>query len=185
MARYRIILVDSDVISHFIAVGMIDRLDEILAPNLLFLVDDVYHEVIRHPLDSNREEKVDSWITSKHITRIPFPFSNEKIRTEFYRIKKAYPMLDSGERACMAMARFARETIASSNFKDIKQYAEDYGIDYIGCIDILYIAWKRGLLTLEQCNQFIADAVLINHARFPVQKLEDYVPDRDLTWFLR
>ena len=88
MARYRIILVDSDVISHFIAVGMIDRLDEILAPNLLFLVDDVYHEVIRHPLDSNRKEKVDSWITSKHITRIPFPFSNEKIRTEFYRIKK-------------------------------------------------------------------------------------------------
>ena len=94
-------------------------------------------------------------------------------------------MLDPGERACMAMARFARETIASSNFRDIKQYAEDYGIDYIGCIDILYIAWKRGLLTLEQCNQFIADAIRINHARFPVQRLEDYVPDRDLTWFLR
>ena len=136
MAKYRIVLLDSDVISHFIAVGMIDRLDEILAPNLLFLVDDVYNEVIRHPLDSNRKAKVDSWIASKHITRIPFPYGNEKIRTEFYRIKKAYPMLDPGERACMA-------------------------------------------------NQFIADAIRINHACFPVQRLEDYVPDRDLTWFLR
>ena len=100
MAKYRIVLLDSDVISHFIAVGMIDRLDEILAPNLLFLVDDVYYEVIRHPLDSNRKDKVDSWITGKHITRIPFPFSNEKIRTEFYRIKKAYPMLDPGPHCC-------------------------------------------------------------------------------------
>ena len=185
MGKYKIILVDSDVISHFIAVGMIDRLDEILAPNLLFLVEDVYKEVIRHPLDSDRKNKVDSWIANKRITKIPFPFNNEKVREEFYRIKKAYPMLDYGERACMAMARFGREVIASSNFKDIKQYAENYGVEYIGCVDILFIALHKAVFTLEQCNRFIADATRINHARFPVRKIEDYSPDRDLGWFLK
>ena len=83
MGKYKIILVDSDVISHFIAVGMIDRLDEILAPNLLFLVEDVYKEVIRHPLDSDRKNKVDSWIANKRITKIPSRLTTKKFARNF------------------------------------------------------------------------------------------------------
>lgn len=184
MGKYRIILVDADVVSHFLVAGRINELSVILAPNLVFIVDNVYNEAIRHPSDPDRKTKVDTWIKECKITRIPFPFANEKVRMEFYRIKKDYPMLDEGERACMAMSRYCKEVIASSNFNDIKQYAEDNGIEYIGCIDILYVAWKNGLFSSVDCNNFINTALTINHARFPVFRIEDYQPDRDLSLFL-
>ena len=184
MARYKIILVDSDVISHFISVGQIDCLSEILKPNPLFVVDNVYKEIIRHPSDTQRKDKVDAWIKKSKINRIPFPFLNENIKLEFYRIKKVYGIkIGDGERACMAMARYGKEVIASSNFNDIKEYAEANGIEYIGCLDILYIAWKRGYFTKEQCNSFITSAVKINNARFPVNDIESYIPDRDLSFY--
>lgn len=184
MARYKIILVDSDVISHFISVGQIDCLSEILKPNLLFVVDNVYNEIIRHPSDTHRKEEVDGWIKRCKINKIPFPFLNENIRLEYYKIKKDYGIkIGDGERACMAMARYGKEVIASSNFRDIKEYAEINGIEYIGCLDILYIAWKKGYFTKEQCNSFIIGAVMINNACFPVNDIELYEPDRDLSFY--
>ena len=84
MGSYKIILLDSDVISHFLVSGRLPRLKDILAPNLLFLVDDVYNEVILHPSDPDRQSKIDEWVTSCKIYRIRFPYANEKVRLEYY-----------------------------------------------------------------------------------------------------
>lgn len=184
MGKYKIVLADSDVISHFLVAGKIERLSEILNPNLLFVVDDVYQEVIKHPIDQDRKTKIDTWIEACKITRIPFPFRNEQVRMEFYRLKKESPLLGAGERACMSMARYCHEVIASSNFRDVKSYADANGIEYIGCMDILYIAWKKGLFSAEDCHNFIAVAIRENQARFPVLKIEDYLLDRDLSSFI-
>ena len=40
-----------------------------------------------------------------------------------------------GECACMAMARYGQETIASSNFRDVAPYCDANDIEYIGVID--------------------------------------------------
>ena len=58
MANYKIVLVDTDVISHFIATGNISRLAKIFEPNILFVLDMVYEEACRHPWDNERKEKV-------------------------------------------------------------------------------------------------------------------------------
>lgn len=43
---------------------------------------------------------------------------------------------------------------------------------------------QKGLMTEEECNAFINDAIVLNHARFPVSAMNDYVLDRDLTeWY--
>lgn len=46
-------------------------------------------------------------------------------------------MLGDGERACMSMARFGQEVIASSNFRDVAPYCDENGIIYwnAGCAD--------------------------------------------------
>ena len=44
MARAKVILVDADVISHFIATDHIYELNEILSPHQLYIVDNVYKE---------------------------------------------------------------------------------------------------------------------------------------------
>ena len=92
----------------------------------------------------------------------------------FFRLKKERPMLGEGERACMSMARFGQEVIASSNFRDVAPYCDENGIEYIGTLDILTIAMNKGIFTSKECNQFVMDAKAKNKARFPVEDITDY-----------
>lgn len=185
MAKSKVILIDADVISHFIVTGNIMRLHTILSPHSLFVVDNVYKEATNPCLGSSRKETIDKWIIDAHIYRIPFPEKSDNVRREFYRLKKDCPLLDEGERACVAMARFGKETIASSNFRDIKPYCETNGIEYIGCMDILYIANQRGIMSESECDQFIARSKLINNARLPSNSIKEYIPDRNLDEYIR
>lgn len=49
MGRNKVILVDADVISHFMATGYIDKLTEILQPHAVMIVENVYKEASYHP----------------------------------------------------------------------------------------------------------------------------------------
>lgn len=73
MAKSKIILLDSDVISHFMSTAKIDMLPKILSPHSLFIVDDVYRESVYHPLFEDRKQELDDWIAKHKIQRIKFP----------------------------------------------------------------------------------------------------------------
>lgn len=146
MGRNKVILVDADVISHFMATGYIDRLTEILQPHAVMIVENVYKEASYHPTEPDRKRKVDKWMERCKVCKIAFPYANENIRREFLRLKKENPMLGDGERACMSMARFGQEVIASSNFRDVAPYCDENGIEYIGTLDVLTIAMNKGIL---------------------------------------
>ena len=183
MAKGKTILLDSDVISHFMTAGQINRLAEILSPHYLMIVDDVYRESCHHPIFEDRKEELDKWISSCKIKRIPFPWNNDNVKLEFYRIKKEQPQLGAGERACLAIARYGHDVVASSNFRDVADYCEKYSIEHIGVMDILTIAVRRKLFTIDDCNKFMRNADIFHDARFPVRKNEDYTPTRNLDEF--
>ena len=67
MAKSKIILLDSDVISHFMSTAKIDVLPKILSPNYLYIVDDVYRESIHHPIFEDRKQELDNWISKNKI----------------------------------------------------------------------------------------------------------------------
>ena len=182
MARAKVILVDSDVISHFIATGHIYDLNQILSPHHLLIVEQVYKEATYHPWDDTRKEEVDEWLSKSKAEKINFP-SQSMIVEEYYRLKHENKRFGNGECACMAMAKYGKETIASSNFRDVAEYCDANGIEYIGVLDILQIALNKGFWDVEKCNQFIHDALIINQARFPVDNIEDYQPSIDLSGF--
>ena len=183
MAKSKIILLDSDVISHFMSTAKIDLLPQILSPHHLFIVADVYRESILHPLFEDRKQELDKWIAKYRIQKRDFPWGNDNIKLEFYRIKKEFPQLGAGERACLAIARYEKDAIASSNFRDVADYCEQFSIEHIGVMDILTIAVRRDIFTVGECNKFIHDAIVINDAKFPVAKYEDYSPARNLDEF--
>lgn len=108
---------------------------------------------------------------------------NNNIKEEFFRLKRDNKLLGDGECACMAMAKFGKEVIASSNFRDVATYCDANDIEYIGVMDILQIAQNKGFWTVDQCNAFIQDAKTINQARFPVSRMEDYQSRIDLNSF--
>ena len=91
MAKSKIILLDSDVISHFMSTAKIDVLPKILSPHHLFIVADVYRESIHHPIFENRKQELDEWIAKHKIQKMDFPWNNNNIKLEFYRIKKESP----------------------------------------------------------------------------------------------
>lgn len=183
MARAKVILVDADVIAHFIATGHIMELNGILSPHQLYVVENVYREATRHPGDANRKQKVDEWIKDSKTCVIKFPSQNQNIKREFFKLKHDNGLLGDGECACMAMARYGQETIASSNFRDVAPYCDANDIEYIGVMDILQIAINKGYWTDEQCDQFIMDAIKENNARFPVDRMEVYKTEKDLGGF--
>lgn len=183
MARAKVILVDADVISHFIATGHIFDLNKILSPHHLLIVDKVYKEASYHPSDDKRKADVDEWLAKSKAEKINFPSANRNIVLEFFKMKHENPKLGDGETACMAMAKYGGETIASSNFRDVADYCKDNKIEYIGVLDILTIAKDKGYWTSEQCNQLINDAIATNQAKFPVDRIEDYKSDKDLSCF--
>lgn len=78
MARAKVILVDADVISHFIATDHIYELNEILSPHQLYIVDNVYKEATYHPSDKERKNKIDEWLKKSKACRISFPKLNRK-----------------------------------------------------------------------------------------------------------
>ena len=183
MARAKVILVDADVIAHFIATGHIMELNGILSPHQLYVVENVYREATRHPGDANRKQKVDEWIKDSKTCVINFPSQNQNIKREFFKLKHDNGLWGDGECACMAMARYGQETIASSNFRDVAPYCDANDIEYIGVMDILQIAINKGYWTDEQCDQFIMDAIKENNARFPVDRMEEYKTEKDLGGF--
>ena len=170
------ILVDADVISHFIACGELLYLPKILSPYNIAILENVYDEIGRI---TSRKLKLDMLLSSnKNVEKMAFPNNNLEIKKEYALIKKNNPLIGDGERACMAIAKHLKNIIASSNFRDIVPYCQANNINYLGTLDILTIALNKGIFDEERCNQFINTAKNINKARFPhsVNKITDYKP---------
>jgi hypothetical protein len=170
----RIILIDADVVSHFIIAGEILSLPRIF-PHPIKLLDKVYVELSRWP---GRKQQVDNLVNFKLIEIIPFPEDKPDIVREFFWIRK---MLDKGigESACMAVARHTKDILASSNLKDIKHYCEMHQIQYLTTMDFLCYALTTGMFDENRCDLFI-ETVLANNSKLPVQRISQFTC-RDLS----
>lgn len=164
----KIILIDADVLSHFITGGQILLLPKIF-PYTIKVLDKVYAEISRMP---GKKTEVDNLLKFRLIEQIPFPEDNPEIRKEYHYIKKKLFKGD-GESACLAVVRYSKEILASSNLKDTASYCKLHQINYLTTMDFLCQAVKNGQLTESDCDDFIL-RVLKAGSRLPVKKLKDY-----------
>ncbi|MDR3286415.1 MAG: hypothetical protein LBT27_03115 [Prevotellaceae bacterium] len=158
------ILLDSDIISHFVANNKLKDLPYILNPHKCIIIDYVYNEISRNRF---RAAFVDDLIKKGVLCKINFPNDNLEIKKEFARIKSENYLIGDGERACMAVAKYNKNIIASSNFRDIAPYCIKHNILYLGTLDILVIATNKEIYTEEDCDLFIQTAIKNNNAKFP------------------
>lgn len=162
------LIIDSDVISHFIRAGQIIHLPSIFKTKIL-MFDIVFKELEKW---YTKRIQVDNLIRYKLIEVIPFP-EDDKIAEEFFHIKKLR-FYGDGEAACMAYAKFTQNIVASNNLKDIKNYCTLHNIEYVTTLDFLQRALEKGILTEDQCNQFISDNITPGFNPFPVSNILDY-----------
>ena len=175
----RSILIDADVISHFISGGKINLLPKIFPENKIFLIDKVYDEITRF---HKKKPVINVMIRKGFLTILPFPEDQPEILKEYANIKKRLFKGD-GESACMAVALYKNNIIASSNLKDIGNYCHLHSIDYLTTMDFLCAALNGNLLSIEECDEFISK-VIRHGSKLPVLRMKSYVC-RDLGFIRR
>lgn len=162
----KIILVDCDVLSHFIVGGGILDLIQIY-DHPLKVLDKVYDELSRF---QSRSTVIDNLFRFFPDLIMPFPEDNYEAKKEYFRLRRS---MGDGESACLAVARYTKNIVASSNLRDIVSYCEEYEIEYLTTMDFLSSALKKGVMTEEECDNFIG-RVLAYGSRLPVTKISDY-----------
>src|SRR5690606_11840937 len=103
------ILLDSDVVRHFIAGGQILLLSSIF-PKRFVMLDKVKAELCR---SKKLEPVVNNFLTMSKIEVLTFP-SKREVFIEYARLIKIF---GEGESACLAVAKFENKYVASSNIR--------------------------------------------------------------------
>ena len=80
-----------------------------------------------------------------------------------------------GESACMAYCQTHNDVLASCNLKDTQHYCESNGITYVTFLDLVWYAWRNGVMTEEECNCCIQDAISAGN-KVPNVTIIQYIP---------
>ena len=146
------ILLDADVIIHFIKGDLSGKLHEIFE-NKLYLIDIVFDEVFKSP---SQRTIVERMISIRFIEEIKLDESGNDVKMEYYRLTGPRGgNLGKGESAVLSYCRFNNDVVASSNISDIKNYCEQHSITYLTTMDFLAEAFKNRLFSEHECDEFI------------------------------
>lgn len=164
-----IILLDSDVIRHFINGKQLDKLGSIF-PNRFAILEKVKTEVCR---TKSLKPIVETFVRTYHITVIPFPTDSSTIMEYAYLTRD----FGEGESACMAVAKHHNKYIASSNLKDIKIFCDKHAIVYLTTMDILQQAVKLLIFSEHECDKFIS-CVLEAGSKLPFKSYSAWLKNK-------
>ncbi len=127
MNKGRKILIDADVVSHFIKGEEYKHIHLIFPKNKIYILDKVHLELQNWP-SPKIQIIISQLLTKKYLELMEFPENNIEILKEYAWIKKMQFRVD-GESACLAVARYNKQILDSSNLKDIKNYCITHKID--------------------------------------------------------
>ena len=161
-----IILLDADVIIHFLKGSKILLLPKILS-GILVILDVVKNELCYSP---QHRTPINNFINFCKIEVRSFP-SDPNIIKEYACLRKSF---GDGESACMAYAKYQKCCIASSNLTEIKLYCTNNNIQYLTTMDILVEAFQKGIMTESECDQFIA-VVKKQKSKLPYNYIAEYI----------
>ena len=160
------IFLDADVVIHFAKGGRLSQLPSIF-PGYEYVLLEAVHEELLSDIRTQIDHQI---VRLKNITLLPFTPRGEMLR-EYAMLKSRF---GKGESACMAYCLFTNNVIGSSNLRDIRAYCEEKQIVYLTTIDFLWHAWRKGLLTVDEVNTFIAE-VKQKGSKLPEVDIEKYV----------
>lgn len=159
------IILDADVIIHFVKGGLIGILPNIF-PNKMYVPDVVYQE----SLSRQYQIPIDNLFNFKLVHELEIK-SDMMVFSEYIRLKRRF---GKGESACMAYCRYNDDVIGSSNLKDIRKYCEEHEIIYLTTMDFLVTAFQDGQLNEAECDEFIY-TVKLKKSKLPCDTIAEYI----------
>lgn len=172
MIRKTKIVLDADVIIHFMKAGQFSLLLDIFPEYQYVILDVVYDEVT---VNRNNKTQIDNTLQffTSRLVKIDFAPKGES-RFEYARLRNSL-LLGKGESACMVYCLDNKDVLGSSNLRDIKNYCSLHQITYLTTIDFLYYAFVRKKLTREGVAEFIS-RVIASGSKLPDVDIERYTP---------
>lgn len=141
------IVLDADVIIHFVKGGLLH-----LLPGIFPEYDYVVLDYVREELNKATRHQLDMQMSVlKNIRGIEFAPTGDA-QSVYVRLKRQF---GKGESACMAYCKTHNDVLGSSNLKDIADYCDENGIVYLTTIDFLYYAIRRSVITVDRANDFV------------------------------
>jgi hypothetical protein len=144
------ILLDADVLFHFLFASELSCFMRLFNPGCLIMLDIVYKELT---VRKNYKIEIDNLINFRIIEIIEFP-QNVTVFKTFASLKKSGKGL--GESACMAVALHNGYALASSNLSDVHDYCSENNIINFTTMDLLYLAYKYEIISESDCENFIS-----------------------------
>lgn len=160
------ILIDADVVRHFIYGGKIFDIAKIF-PRRIVMVDVVKKELCR---SKKLDQPVNNFISMCKIEEVKLEHNYEAL-SEYAELIKS---VGDGEAACMALAKCEKKYIASSNLSDIREYCDNNGIKIYTTMDFLYEALMNQVYTEAECDNFIQNVISAG-SKLPFDNIADYV----------
>lgn len=162
------ILLDCDVLRHFIKGQSTNKLSSIF-PGQLFILDIVESEICR---SKSIEPIITSLIDNNHIQRMNFPTGTRFIN----EYSSLYLKYGQGESACMAVARHTTDIIGSNNLTDIEEYCRNNNILFLTTMDFLYVANEKGVMTESEVDYFLyLNLSCAIPSKIPYNTLESFI----------
>lgn len=170
-AKTKIVL-DADVIIHFVKIGQFSLLLDIFPEYQYLILDVVYDEVT---VNRATKTQIDNTLNffGNRIASVKFDPKGES-RLEYARLRSSL-LLGKGESACMVYCRDNQDVLGSSNLNDIKEYCANNRITYLTTVDFLYYAFIRKKMTKEDVDTFISE-VITKGSKLPRVDIEQYTP---------
>jgi predicted nucleic acid-binding protein len=159
------ILLDCDVVIHFLKGGKIMELPTIF-PDRFVMLDKVHNELMKR---NSNILAIGVFLAASKVPVIPMP-TNADILKEYFSLKR---QMDDGEAACLAVAKFRKEYVASSNITQIKVYCQQNGIVYYTTMDLLQEATVKKIMTDDECKEFIRE-VKSRGSRLPCDSMPEF-----------
>lgn len=159
------ILLDCDVVIHFLKGGKILELPTIF-PGRFVMLDKVQQELQKR---NSNILALGFFLAAGSVPVITMPTDPDIVK-EYLMLKKS---MGDGEAACLAVAKFRKEYVASSNITEIAAYCQANAIVYYTTMDLLQEATVKGIMTDTECNLFIAE-VRNRGSRMPCNTINDF-----------
>ena len=165
------IVLDSDVVIHFIKGEQFPMIHQIFPEFEYVILDIVLNEELRKR-DATRKYLDAYFYHFKDVIKVVQWDPDYEVASEFASLLKRFNM---GESACMVYCKHNRDVIASSNLRDITEYCLQNQITWLTTMDFLGQAFKNKLLTETECDEFI-QKVLKRGSKLPVKCIKEFTP---------
>jgi len=169
MSRKVKIVIDADVMIHFIKGELLDLLPRIFPDYQYIILDQLLNQELRNK--NGTRVYLDNFFKFFPKAILVEKWNpNYEMLKEFGELNKRYGL---GESMSMVYCKFNQDIIASSNITEITEYCDTNNIQYITTMDFISHALTAKLLTEVECDQFLTK-VISKGSKLPFDKISKY-----------